>query len=661
MNGVGVDSIPTEVIAAAKIQHDGTRSNNLGDQPVLGFDEAPKLPDGEWYGKLVKYHLDRRAFHDRFWQEVDQHAWDKRTEWSSVSGSFGGARPIGLVKTGRIKAFLDSISASVFTRNPKVNVRGFTARMTDGIAPLWETALNNEWSEKNELRRQSRLCINDCAKYGYGIMMTSFDGRAAVSATRQRQNRKQQLAGDLSTQLGDIHSIEAAQQNVAFGGGQRNKRVNYEMDEAMLRGRVTSRRISPYKFLVDPDAWSLESARWMGREIVVHLDALKADPNVDQMLVKGLQPHNFTSAEYQRHFAGRNDKSDPYQKVVLYEIFERQPDGAWRMVLFPRGSRNLLREKKDIYWIGQPYSMLRWNEDGEEIFAQPDMLNAWRLYMSETLMLTKVLQTDSRRMADLLFVDESAGISEEVIQSAIQGKTSGVIKVKKMGGKPMRDAFFQPVSATGNSESIGLLQLMEKGFQIASGLGANQQSQALKSETSATEAEEIALQSRARGAHRQAAAEEFIADITYRRMGLMAQYYGKEDMLRLAGPDLAEKWTEDWTPEDIKDGMEVLVHPGSMRPHNDAVALQQKQALIQTFGSHPILASILNYPEIGKDMAEDMGIQRGSKYFTNTDGPDVSDAMAQAGIAQTLGGAQQGSAPSAGRSPASGAQGAQQS
>lgn len=641
-----IDTIPSDVTEVADIQFNGQRTVGGGDRPMP---KEERLPDGEWYGKLVDYHLKRRAIHEGFWREVDQHVWDKRKEWEHI---YGNAQQIGLVKTGRIKAFVDQVVASVFIRDPAMSVREFNALMDSNMEIMVTQAMNNEWGKTNKLRRQARLVVKDTAKYGYGVMMTSFVGKAAVSATRQRENRRRFADGGIVAGLQDVVETELAVDAVMRGGD--HAKVTSELDSDVMRRRVVSRRLSPFRFVCDPDAWGLPAARWMGREFTVHLDALKADPAYDQEAVKHVKPSKFTERDYARHFVGKAD-DDPYDRVMLYEIFERQADGRWRMVVFQKGSRTLLREKMDIYAIGAPYAMLRWDEDGEEMFAQPDVLNAWRLYLSETLLLTKMLQTDSRRMADLLFVDEAAGVTEEVIQAAIQGRNSGIIPVKKMGQKPANSMFFQPTTSSGSGETLQILQLMERGFQIASGLGPNQMSQALKSETSATEAEQIALQSQARGSHRVAAFEEFVSDVALQRLGLMCQFYGKEDIVRLVGPDMAQHWKSFWTPADIRDGLEVQVTPGSTRPDSPAVRLQQLQSLVQGFSGHPILASIVDYPKFGELAERYIGVDPSDSIIIKRDSAEVSDAVAELGIQQLAGGRQQGSAAAPRTPPANAA------
>jgi hypothetical protein len=630
------------------------------DRRTLSKPTQPDRDSPEHYLKLVKYYLNRRSAHEGFWRKVEANYCQRHIQEGNFSHD-ALYEELEDVRPGRIYSYVHTVESMVYNRNPKMFLRGQTPRVTQQTRPVMEAALNAEWWEDRRLVRETRLATRDCTKFGLGVCMTTYEPDPSLPTREDELSvtmREARAADPIGYQLANEAENAASDAESELPSGRESG--TYELDDRVIRGKVVTRYIPTWQFMCDPDASCLEDARWVGRMILADYWAVKDDPTLED--VDDLFP---ASGKDLRDWLDVSEDSDnPYERVILYEIWERQSNGDWRMVVVAPGCSKILREEIEPYWVGQPYSMLRWNEDGKEIFAQSDLLNLWTVFVSEVLLGTKVVQAYAREAMDTLFYDKSGGEFEfGGITDPDIGKLVGV---EGDPTRPLQARFYKPPKDPKSPEALNLLAMLERAFQVASGMGPNQFGQALKSETSASEANEIAQMARARGGHKNAAMQDFVSDIAMKRLGMMAQFYTRAQVKRIVGKEMGSQWPLDWQQSDVKDGMNVVVHPGSMAPESDAVRVQQGMAVMQLIAQQPVLASMLNMPALMKKVLHAMGFSEGDGVLLTEDAAAVAQSMAafgamqsgafSGGMGQQKGQASQPAPPKAAASPGQAAQ-----
>jgi hypothetical protein len=576
-----------------------------------------------WYQRLAQYYLDRRRQHDGFWAKVDQNYWQRGIS-DKARSMF---EELDEVRPGRIYSYVHTVEGMVFNRSPKMFLKGFTPRVDREQIPVFEKALNHEWWQDRRLVRETKLAVRDCIKYGFGVTLTRYekdpDVPIRVDEVAEAAREADEIASVVYDAMDDEYSDMEARRPAKPAA------TNFEMDSRVVKGRVVTTHIPIHQFMCDPDASCLEDCRWVGRMILADYWAVKEDPALKNTSSIGAASRK----DIQDWLDITEDTHNPYDQVILYEIFERQPDGSWEMTVTSPQSEKILRREKSPYWIGQPYSMLRWSEDGRDIFAQSDLLNLWTIYLSEVLLGTKVTQAYAREMLDTTFVDDRVGDFE--LAGAIDPEVGKIVKIKNPGQGRIQDVFFKAPKDAKSPEAMNLLAMYERAFQAASGLGPNQMGQALKSETSASEANEIAGFARARSGHKGGATEDFVADIATKRLGLMAQFYTRAQIKRLVGNELGSAWPVDWVEGDVSGGLSVIVHPGSMAPENDAVRVQQIVGLLQVLGTNPVFASAVNMPELLNRLLRGLGFGPGDNILMTEDGQAMSQSIASMAAMQS--------------------------
>ncbi len=603
-----------------------------------------------WYERLVRYYLDRRGQHDSFWTQVERKYRSKRYE------TMADADILDRVEPGRVYGTVHKTESLVLNRRPKFHLKGFTAAVSDIEIPALERGLNNEWSEDMRLSREMKLCARDCTKFGWGIALTTYEADFDSDEQRKNAEDRREMQSRDPLYASAVAEINAEAAKTAAQDAPPEDVETFEQDSRVLRESISTRRVSPWHFLVDPDATCLEDAKWVGRIIVAELDAVKADPllsNTENLTATDVHSLGFMIDGDQRSkYGSPGDKSTPYDLVTMYEIFERTPGGGWRMVVLARGHDEFLRIEENMYWVGCPYSLLRWNDDGEEIFAQSDFLPIWTQIVAEESLMTKAFDGYARDAEDKTFVDREAA-TEESLWASDQPDSGLKVLVEVPQNKRLHDVIMpEPSKSKSWPDFMNFMGVIRTQIELGSGQGPNQQGQPLRSGTSASEAMEIANSARASVSHKQAAMEEFVASVAHQRLGLMAQFYDAEKMTRIAGEGAGNAWAGiNWVPGDVQQGLRLLVHQGSMRPVNDDAEFQKVMQTFSAVNSDPILRANTNIPALQKKLFESLWGADSELLVMEDDPQKVAEASALMGVQQAGGGsppAPRGAAPQPG-------------
>lgn len=557
-----------------------------------GKTSASDKDTARWYQDFVDYYLKRRSEYAAYWKQVESQ-YNRGRDMARRRAAAAVA-----VVPGRVYDMVHSTEAQVLGTPPKFHFEGWTPTVERDQVPAFERAINNEWGEDRSIMQTIALGVRDCVKTGWGICLTSYSGPASDGATTESARlRRQQEADDpmLAAAIDEVATKASLEASLADSPEQLE---DFELDTRVRTGTISSRRISPWHFVCDPDATCLDDASIVGRIIVRRLDAVLADPNFKGK-TEGLQASLTQSFDFYGSDSAREKwrtsegGSNPYDLVELYELFERRLDGRWDMVVIARDHPTILRKEEAFYWVGCPYSLLRWNDDGEEIFAQPDVAIVQDQLDAEVLLYTKSMDGYARDQEDTIFVDARAGITEKEWHAVNAPGVSKKIEVTVQQGSTLRDLIMKLPRDSKSAEPMNFLAMIQRAVEMGTGRGPNQAQQTLKSGASATEAQIIAQNALVSSSHKSRAGEAFVLDVALKRLGLMVQFYDKERMTRLAGPEAAASWrggpSGTMTENDITLGLRVTVERGSMRPRDDAQLFQDMVTIATISANNPIL------------------------------------------------------------------------
>ena len=607
------------------------RSIGKGGSNVAPYLSVLTRGSSEWYRCLVDYWKRRKCEWQDGWKVVEEE-YDRARKMTRAVYNLEELRP------ARAFMLVQTIESMILSNRPKFFIEGFTARIHEELGPVLEMALNNEWRQDFRAVQEGRLCVRDAAKFGIGVMLTSYE--APEGARQEPEDARGEAIEARDAQVDDPALAAAMAESEALEASLESRRApeerapTFEGDSRALRGVITSRRVSPWAFLHDPDSTCLEDAKWVGRFILADLDAVQNDPDLKD--TEDLQP---CSAHDLEEVAGGYENDNPYEFVLLYELFVRRTDGGWNLLVLAEGSEKIHREEERPLWIGHPYDVLRWYEDGENFIPQSDVQVVMSEIVAERLLMTKVFDGYSREHVDLTFFDNKTGLTEEELHAPCNPEVGKYVGVNVPAGTHISQAFWKAQKDVKSAEALSVLAMIERSIQLSSGLGPNQFGQALKSSTSATEAATVDQFARARGGPKFSAVEEFFASIGLKRMGLMAQYYKAVDIARLVSDEAAQVWAGvEWTPADVQQGLRVIVEPGSTRAMTDSTRVNEWISLLGIVNQDPASRSIMDMPAMYLELLRRMGIHDGSKFVLMQDGQVFAENAAKIDAAQIVGG-----------------------
>lgn len=570
------------------------------------------------------------------------------------------------VQPARVFGLVQQIESQVVANRPKFIADPLKARAED-LAIWGGEVTNNDWERSRSMMPELRMNVRNTILTGWGPMLSGVD--TDYDAARRDRKRRHKIADQIQSDplLGEVQAELAGEMAQGLDSVDEPKRdTTYEMHDLQWKGRVFSRAISPFQFVIDPNCASLEDAEWCGRLIIARLDQVKANPFFENTrglkanlgLIGSPEARSSVSPEHGRwnRTFGRMMSARDLDRVILFETFERQADGTWDKVIWAKDHKKPLQVVKDCYDIGCPYRLLRWNHTSRRIFATADVQAVMTEVIEERELLTRMHDGHMRAPVDV-YVADNQTITQDTDIHPLTVPGIGLVLPLPLNGRPLDSVMDLLKRNPQTGDTIAYLQVLERRFEVATGLGANQQAAALKSETSATEAAEIAKWASARGRSKYAFAEEFAAGVAQDRLGLTCQFYDEHDIAALAGPEAAKFWVkEKFTAGDIQSGLALRVEQGTMQPKDDAsVAAVLKELLTYciTPQTAPIANIYINAFETMQELLRRLGIPKGSKIL-NQVGPDITQILAQAMSQMSQAGGAGGGSPGGGAPTPSG-------
>lgn len=552
----------------------------------------------------------------------------------------------------RVYGYVQYLLTQVFLKRPKYLLKPDSARLED-LAGHMEVALNN--FIKRPHLRQFRYAGIDCALTGAGWVWVGceIDKDVAAAARMRRKRIAKAMKDDPALAiLGDQIIADVVSQGDSIDL-EESAELTYEMDDRVRRQQLYIRHTPHKRMVYDATCSSPDDMLWVGEEQYVLLEAVKKEKLFQN--TEGLQPTAVIKGMWKyananqlgrgrsRFIGQRNSRK---QFVAIYPIVAKNGDGTWDKYWFARGHKPFLRIERAQYDLGCPAVPLSWNDRGEKIFAVSDITQGIDTILTEQLLKTRLLDATSREAEDILLYDKD---KLKDLESAISDNPDVGLNIGVPGGmgQGIRSvADFLPRQSKVD-RLLPYLAILERDYEMAWGMGPNQQLQALRSDTSATESAELARNAQVRMAIKAESAEEFVAVVGKKILQLMAQFFGPEQIEPLCGPEGAKAWQrEDFTKSDIQNGLSVEVEVGSMRPETDDSRMQILNMIIQEAMQNPVLAQGWNIMEVQKLRSKIMGVRDGSKIINQSaQNPQMLQGLMQLALSGAQGA--KGSAPAA--------------
>lgn len=523
----------------------------------------------------------------------------------------------------RTHAIVHGNESQLFIRPPKCFVKPMSSRQ-ERIAEILEQLLTAHWERDSFLNGQVRLCLRDTGKVGHSWMTTECwqeNPNAERLARRKRQRMAERLQEDAVGGEDLAHQIAMMASSVDSVNAPAQNQVAMKRDSRVVYRRIVNSRIPFWNGAMDPNATCIEDAEWFFEYMTKPLHAVKRDrslKNTANLKANRSLRGRFGNAaqDLNRFGASETNIPDEYQYVGIWSGFVRNDDGGFDKKIFAEDHDEWLFEDADHYDLGCPVSMLRWNHTGDEIFATSDVALVLDQIVEEIQLRTRLFDASMRDLNDTGFFNKDKISEAEFGQIVSLPGVGKLVPIANLGNLDINQVITYPRRQDRTQQILPHLSIVQRDIEMGQGHGPNQMLQAMKSDTSATEASVIEARARAQEAVKAFWFDNFMEDVGHKTIQQAGQFYGPDVIAQSCGQEAAAVWVmEDYTPDDIKFGMAVRIEKGSMAPTNDEQRYQTYSEMVQEALVNPMAAMITNVPEAQRRRMLARGVQDGSSVL----------------------------------------------
>lgn len=584
-----------------------------------------------WLARMSAFESLREEECGEQWQASEER-YRKRAApgWSYRNKAF----QVKVVQPPRVYAMVHAADAALLYNAPRFFASPTSAEYQP-LAAICEPLLNGMW-RRYVADEELTAVVRDTVKYGRGWAILGYEADQAQEAKARAKRRKEarEAQADPTFQVLPPEDLGAVGPEAPQGETNEAEPTTYERDSRSLMRKPSLRRVSPWDVYFDPDANVPEKMRWCARRIVAELEAVKKqfahvegieDLQATLMLDgrRGLSDDTRYGqrqgilkrgwSKLNKAFAslipGGRTGVNEYHYVEMFEIHIPDDNGKWGRKLIANGFDRFLEDDDFLYDFGCPLLSLSWNADHETMFTTSDVEQVMTQIIEEERLRTRLHDFMVRRADQPTLIDKrllGGGNTLEILTNAKVGAYAVVEGLTN--NQPLQTAVAELPKRWELGETLAYLDRLDREFSEATGLGPSQNLRAMKSDTSAAEAQNVNQASQARLSDKQKAVERFCVKAGYGLLGLGAQYFEAEQVATFLGKEDVARWrVQDISAGDIQDGLHIFVEKGSMTPQSDEKRAAFYQWVLQQW-EHPVIGQKFDGDEALKRWSEMFGV-----------------------------------------------------
>ena len=440
---------------------------------------------------------------------------------------------------------INIVAPSVSVNHPKITVNA--RRPEDGDKAVVTEAIVNYWWRHYDCQKEFRRAVKDALIMGHGWIKTGY---------RYVEEEKAVEGGfDSYDEL-----VEVREENVA------------ESNLIVKEDRPFVERVSPFDVFVDPDATSMEDARWVAQRIRRPLEDVKKDKRYNSTARGEASPSHY-SKWGQDDFRPRRSQ-DPQDSYV--EVWEWYDIDRNTVSVFCDGSDKFLVAPKEIpFAFGQPFVMIR-NYDVPETFYPMGELEAIEPLQHELNQTRTQMMNHRKRFSRKWLYKETAFDTDgrQALESDEDNVMVPVITDDNLGN------VITPMPAVINPpEFYNQSDLISMDMNRVSGVTEYQQGAMPEIRRTATEAAIVQDASNARASDKLAIIERAIGECARRLVMLAQQFMTGEQAIRVVGSEAQPLWLT-FDRDYIQGEFDYEVEAGSTAPMNESFRRQRALQIV---------------------------------------------------------------------------------
>lgn len=440
---------------------------------------------------------------------------------------------------------INIVAPSVAVNHPKITVNA--KRPEDGDKAVVTEAIVNYWWRHYDCQKEFRRSVKDALICGHGWVKTGYRYVEEEKATEGDFDSYDEL-------------VEVREENVA------------ESNLIVKEDRPFVERVSPFDVFVDPDATSMEDARWIAQRIRRPLEDVKKDKRYNSTARAEASPSHYTKWGQDSFRPRRSqDPSDAYVEVWEWYDIDRNT-----VSVFCDGSDKFLVAPKEIpFAFGQPFVMIR-NYDVPETFYPMGELEAIEPLQHELNQTRTQMMNHRKRFSRKWLYKETAFDTDgrQALESDEDNVMVPVITDDNLGN------VISPMPAVINPpEFYNQSDLISSDMNRVSGVSEYQQGAMPEIRRTATEAAIVQDASNARASDKLAIIERAIGECARRLVMLAQQFMTGEQAVRIVGSEAQPLWLT-FDRDYIQGEFDYEVEGGSTAPMNESFRRQRALQIV---------------------------------------------------------------------------------
>jgi len=440
---------------------------------------------------------------------------------------------------------INIVAPSVAVNHPKITVNA--KRPEDGDKAVVTEAIVNYWWRHYDCQKEFRRSVKDALILGHGWVKTGY-----------RYVEEEKVAENNFDSYDEL--VELRDENVA------------ESNLIVKEDRPFVERVSPFDVFVDPDATSMEDARWIAQRIRRPLEDVKKDKRYNSTARGEASPSHYSKWGQDAYRPRRSqDPQDSYVEVWEWYDIDRNT-----VSVFCDGSDKFLVAPKEIpFAFGQPFVMIR-NYDVPETFYPMGELEAIEPLQHELNQTRTQMMNHRKRFSRKWLYKETAFDTDgrQALESDEDNVMVPVITDDNLGN------VISPMPAVINPpEFYNQSDLISSDMNRVSGVSEYQQGAMPEIRRTATEAAIVQDASNARASDKLAIIERSIGECARRLVMLAQQFMTGEQAVRIVGSEAQPLWLT-FDRDYIQGEFDYEVEGGSTAPMNESFRRQRALQIV---------------------------------------------------------------------------------
>lgn len=511
------------------------------------------------------------------------------------------------------------------------------------IAHLGQMVLNNHWLS-HERQWQMEKWVRSAKHCGLmiGCVIYETDYDEFEEQVEKAKEEDETLAGlDPETaQMSKLLQMSIDAEERRLERDAMPKRLRGEADHSSKYEEVSTRVISPWDYIADPNADGfVYGPRWEGRRYTLLYKDLVDSTRFDTTAARTVQPQlrsrfggnnrNFYDRLRSSEYTTRNSAPLDHQMVEVYEIYwyddpkYKESFGSLITVSLDGSGGVALLERRPNPYGRRVYVVEEWNGDVGELFPQPDINGWFDLWKNFEGIVTRLTDQIDKAPYSTLVMDSSVVSNPDEIASVLMNENGGIALADLNGTGDVNRAVKELATKQVSPEFINAAQYMIELVRIVEGMGPNQFGGApLKSDTSATEAGEIGNFARARLDIKGNAVQRFLIRMGEAYLHTMFRFTSPMEIAEMVGDEVSRAGIDISKIDTSQIGeVNIEIIPGSMGPDANAERQKKLGIMIDVLTRFPQLQQQLDSDSLLNLLNDITMLETGEKMFVGLDDP----------------------------------------